>query len=119
MVLEHRHECLVDERGLTAAADSGHSDQHSEREIHIYVLEVVSSGTTYAEGKSVSGTALCRDRYTPFTTEVLQGCRRAFRYLIQGAAVTYFSTCLTGTRAYVYKPVSCHHGLCIMLDHHH
>ena len=72
-VFQHRHQRLVDERGLAASAHSADSHEASEREVHIYILEVVASRPTDSDGEPVSRSSCRRNFYLPPACQVIEG----------------------------------------------
>ena len=134
-VLEHRHEGLVYQRRFAASADSADAYEHSQRKVHIHILEVVASRSSDSERQAVSFAPLCRNLYRLPAQQIVKGGRFScyhpafvffvsFRALkvrnqfLQRCRQAYASAFLTGSRADVNQPVRRHHGLCIVLHHH-
>ena len=73
LVLQHRHECLVDEGGLAASAHSAHSDETAQREVDIDILQVVAPCSPDAYIQSVAGASDGRHLYPALTCQVVEG----------------------------------------------
>ena len=132
LVLEDRHQGLVDQGRLPAAAYSRHTDETSEREIHVDILEIVPSGSPYSQGKAVAPATHGRDRDGFPALEIIQ-CQGFPEYAVrdlprphivlqeifQRGAQAYPATFFPGTRTDIHQPVSIHHRLQVVLHHHH
>ena len=71
LVLQDRHERLVDQGRFAAAADSADADEASEREIYVNPVEIVAAGSPERKELAVAAPAGLRNRDVELAFEVV------------------------------------------------
>ena len=72
LVLENRHQSLVDERGLATPTHSADPDEASQRKIYTDILQVVAPRSLDAQELAASCPALGRNLDRIFPLKVIQ-----------------------------------------------
>ena len=106
LALEYGHQGLVYQGGFAAAGHSADAHEAAQREIHIYVFQVVAAGSLQSEETPAAGTAPLRNGHS---AAELSG----------RTTVAEFAALLPRSRANVHYPVGGEHGLFVVLDHNH
>ena len=133
-VADDRHEGVVDQGGLAAAADSADADDAAERKADVHVLEIVAGGPAESDQFPVARTAVGRHLYLPRSLEVLEGKspvslpvddrqtrrqpERRVQLQLRRPAEKHLAALLARARTDVHDPVrTAHHLLVVLHDH--
>ena len=68
-------ENLIDQRGFSGTGNAGNTGKGTQWNGHIYIFQIVFSGTVYCQIVSVARTSLEGKRYIPLAAEILPSNR--------------------------------------------
>ena len=106
--------CVVDERGFSTAAHSGHTDECAERECEVYIAEVVAGGAYEPECLAVAFAAFGGNLYTAGALKVLGRDGVGFHHLGRSALKHHLAPFAPGRGANVNHIVSFKHHVFVM-----
>ncbi len=117
---ERSHEDVVDERRLARTRHPGHGHETAQRELDIYVLEIVLAGATHHEGLGRRLAPQLRNRDLALARQVLPGHRRLGpQQAFDRARVDDVAAVLAGPGTDVDDMVGHPDGLLVVLNHQH
>ena len=112
-------ECVHHQRGFPGTRNPRHHCQHTQREFHINLLEVVLGCPLNQNGAlRIDRPALFRNQDSLFATEVLSGNRTAFVFdLLRTPGGHHHATVVPRPRSHVHQVICLSDHLKIVFDH--
>ena len=113
--LKRREEHVVSQRRLTRARHSSDTCKHSERNLYIYVFQVIMSCTSHPNNTRM-GASACGCLYHLAACEIVSS-KRVLCLIDIGSRTTidHLATANTSLWAYVDNPIRSTHNLLLML----
>ena len=108
-------ECLVDKSRLTRAADTCDENKFTQRELHIDILQVITTTTAEPQTLAVALAPGCWNLDIPVTTQIL--CRNGvcLHHLIDGALEHHLTAFASSFRTDIHDIVGIEHHVTVVL----